>query len=147
MAQIVLDEMAPGSMAWLKWRNVLHVVDLVCCCSILFPIIWSIRHLRQVRGIVVQKQIPYRICPPPRPNDRFSPANCSMVNLGGGRFWSHSPESGYPNMMTALPLLYFLFCSRFVMWSKSACFHELSLSAPKDSVPCGKREGGRYFLR
>lgn len=49
VAQIVLEETAPGSIMWLKWRNVLHVVDIICCCSILMPIIWSIRHLRQVR--------------------------------------------------------------------------------------------------
>lgn len=29
------------------WRDVLHLVDIVCCCAILFPIVWSIRHLRQ----------------------------------------------------------------------------------------------------
>ncbi|CAN0075439.1 unnamed protein product, partial [Ectocarpus fasciculatus] len=46
VAQIVLEETAPGSMVWLKWRNVLHVVDIVCCCFILVPIIWSIRNLR-----------------------------------------------------------------------------------------------------
>ena len=50
MAQIVLEETAPGSTVWLKWRNVLHVVDIVCCCFILVPIIWSIRNLRDVRG-------------------------------------------------------------------------------------------------
>ena len=48
VAQIVLEETAPGSLVWLKWRNVLHVVDIVCCCSILMPIMWSIKHLRQV---------------------------------------------------------------------------------------------------
>eukprot|EP00904_Undaria_pinnatifida_P000070 jgi/Undpi1/10063/HiC_scaffold_28.g12517.m1 len=46
VAQIVLEETAPGSTVWLKWRNVLHVVDIVCCCFILVPIIWSIRNLR-----------------------------------------------------------------------------------------------------
>lgn len=48
VAQIVLEETAPGSTVWLKWRNVLHVVDIVCCCFILVPIIWSIRNLRDV---------------------------------------------------------------------------------------------------
>ena len=28
-------------------RNVLHIIDIVCCCAILLPIVWSIRHLRQ----------------------------------------------------------------------------------------------------
>ncbi|CAN0148297.1 unnamed protein product [Pylaiella littoralis] len=46
VAQIVLEETAPGSMVWIKWRNVLHVVDIVCCCFILVPIVWSIRNLR-----------------------------------------------------------------------------------------------------
>lgn len=26
-------------------RNLLHIVDIVCCCAILFPIVWSIRTL------------------------------------------------------------------------------------------------------
>ena len=30
---------------WLTWRDVLHLVDIICCCAILFPIVWSIRHL------------------------------------------------------------------------------------------------------
>ncbi|CAM9990050.1 unnamed protein product, partial [Ectocarpus sp. 8 AP-2014] len=46
VAQIVLEETAPGSTVWLKWRNVLYVVDILCCCFILVPIIWSIRNLR-----------------------------------------------------------------------------------------------------
>ncbi|CBN77308.1 Related to G-protein coupled receptors [Ectocarpus siliculosus] len=46
IAQIVLEETAPGSTVWLKWRNVLYVVDILCCCFILVPIIWSIRNLR-----------------------------------------------------------------------------------------------------
>ncbi|CAN0017339.1 unnamed protein product, partial [Hapterophycus canaliculatus] len=49
VAQIVLEETAPGSTVWLKWRNVLHVVDIICCCFILVPIVWSIRNLREVR--------------------------------------------------------------------------------------------------
>ena len=27
--------------------NILHLVDIVCCCAILFPIVWSIKHLRE----------------------------------------------------------------------------------------------------
>ncbi|KAJ1453605.1 lung seven transmembrane receptor-domain-containing protein [Pelagophyceae sp. CCMP2097] len=47
VALIVFEEAAPGSRAWLTWRDVLHLVDIICCCAILFPIVWSIRHLRQ----------------------------------------------------------------------------------------------------
>ena len=35
---------------WLTWRDLLHLVDIVCCCCILFPIVWSINHLRQAAG-------------------------------------------------------------------------------------------------
>jgi len=47
IAMVVLEETAPGSQGWLTWRDILHLVDIVCCCAILFPIVWSIRHLRQ----------------------------------------------------------------------------------------------------
>ena len=47
IALIVLEETAPGSQGWLTWRDLLHLVDIVCCCAILFPIIWSIKKLRE----------------------------------------------------------------------------------------------------
>lgn len=50
IALVVLEEMAPGSVEWYTWRDVLHLVDIACCCAILFPIVWSIRHLRQAAG-------------------------------------------------------------------------------------------------
>jgi hypothetical protein len=51
VAMVVLEESAPGSQIWLTWRDVLHLVDIICCCAILFPIVWSIRHLRQAAEI------------------------------------------------------------------------------------------------
>lgn len=47
IAMIVLEETAPGSKSWLRWRDVLHLVDIICCVAILFPIVWSINHLQQ----------------------------------------------------------------------------------------------------
>ncbi|KAJ8601168.1 hypothetical protein CTAYLR_008276 [Chrysophaeum taylorii] len=47
VALVVFEETSPGSQRWLTWRDVLHLVDILCCCAILFPIVWSIRHLRQ----------------------------------------------------------------------------------------------------
>lgn len=46
IAMIVIEETAPGSLGWLTWRDILHLVDIACCCAILLPIVWSIRHLR-----------------------------------------------------------------------------------------------------
>ena len=42
-----LSQTSPGSATWLTWRDVFHFIDIICCCAILFPIVWSIRHLRQ----------------------------------------------------------------------------------------------------
>lgn len=47
IAIVMVAETAPGSIGWLTWRDILHIVDIICCCAILFPIVWSIRHLRQ----------------------------------------------------------------------------------------------------
>jgi len=47
IALIFFDQTAPGSQSWLTWRDILHIVDILCCAAVLFPIIWSIRHLRQ----------------------------------------------------------------------------------------------------
>ena len=30
-----------------SWRDILHLVDIVCCCAILFPIVWSIKQARR----------------------------------------------------------------------------------------------------
>lgn len=49
---VVLEELSqtsPGSLEWLTWRDIFHLIDIACCCAILFPIVWSIRHLRQAR--------------------------------------------------------------------------------------------------
>jgi len=50
LAMVVVHQAAPGSAGWLTWHDILHLVDILCCCAILFPIVWSIRHLRQAAG-------------------------------------------------------------------------------------------------
>lgn len=47
IAMVIVDETAPGSAGWLTWSDILHLLDMICCCVILLPIVWSIRHLRQ----------------------------------------------------------------------------------------------------
>jgi G protein-coupled receptor 107 len=46
IALVVMEEISPGSQAWLTWRDLLNLFDIVCCCMILFPIVWQIRALR-----------------------------------------------------------------------------------------------------
>ncbi len=47
IAMVILDESSPGSAGWMTWRDILHLLDLLCCCVILLPIVSSIRHLRE----------------------------------------------------------------------------------------------------
>ena len=47
VAIVILDENTPASRNWFTWRDMLHLVDIICCCAILFPIVWSIKHLRE----------------------------------------------------------------------------------------------------
>lgn len=47
VAIVILDENSPADRNWFTWRDVFHVVDIICCCAILFPIVWSIKHLKE----------------------------------------------------------------------------------------------------
>ena len=47
LALVIFEEASLGSKSWLMWRDILHLVDIVCCVAILLPIVWSIRHLRE----------------------------------------------------------------------------------------------------
>ncbi|GAB9474542.1 Transmembrane protein [Globisporangium polare] len=46
-AMIALEESAVGTRSWVTWRDLLHLLDLLCCFAILLPIVWSIKTLRQ----------------------------------------------------------------------------------------------------
>lgn len=48
---MILDEATPASRNWITWRDILHLVDIVCCCAVLFPIVWSIKHLREASEV------------------------------------------------------------------------------------------------
>lgn len=47
IAQIVIDETGPYGKDWVTWKQVFLLVDVVCCCAVLFPIVWSIKNLRE----------------------------------------------------------------------------------------------------
>jgi hypothetical protein len=46
IALIVVEEKAPGSIAFLAWVDVLHVTDIVSSAAVLIPVAWSIKHLK-----------------------------------------------------------------------------------------------------
>lgn len=47
IAQVVIDENGPYGHDWRTWKQVFLLVDVVCCCAVLFPIVWSIKNLRE----------------------------------------------------------------------------------------------------
>lgn len=47
IAQVVIDESGPYGEDWVTWKQILLLVDVVCCCAVLFPIVWSIKNLRE----------------------------------------------------------------------------------------------------
>ncbi|KAL3687889.1 hypothetical protein R1sor_014198 [Riccia sorocarpa] len=47
VASIVIDETGPSTKDWFTWKQVFLLLDIICCCAVLFPIVWSIKHLRE----------------------------------------------------------------------------------------------------
>ncbi|WOG96542.1 hypothetical protein DCAR_0415878 [Daucus carota subsp. sativus] len=47
LASVVIGETGPFIKDWVTWNQVFLLVDIVCCCAIIFPIVWSIRSLRE----------------------------------------------------------------------------------------------------
>ncbi|CAF3930348.1 unnamed protein product, partial [Rotaria sp. Silwood1] len=47
VAQIFLEEKEESDPVYITWKQICFIVDLLCCGAIIFPIVWSIRHLEQ----------------------------------------------------------------------------------------------------
>lgn len=47
IASVVIAETGPAKKEWLVWNETFLLIDVVCCCTIFFPIFWSIRSLRE----------------------------------------------------------------------------------------------------
>ncbi|KAL1005057.1 hypothetical protein UPYG_G00053950 [Umbra pygmaea] len=47
VAYIIIKSTEEGSSEYALWKEVLFLIDLICCGAILFPVIWSIRHLQE----------------------------------------------------------------------------------------------------
>lgn len=46
VAEIILEESEEGDAEHHTWWDIFTLVDLLCCGAILFPVVWSIRHLQ-----------------------------------------------------------------------------------------------------
>lgn len=47
VAYIIIDSSEEAELNYGTWKKILIFVDLLCCGAIIFPIMWSIRHLQQ----------------------------------------------------------------------------------------------------
>nr|XP_015204539.1 PREDICTED: protein GPR108 [Lepisosteus oculatus] len=47
VAYIIIESTEEGNSDYALWKEILFLVDLICCGAILFPVVWSIRHLQE----------------------------------------------------------------------------------------------------
>uniref|UniRef100_H3B815 G protein-coupled receptor 108 n=1 Tax=Latimeria chalumnae TaxID=7897 RepID=H3B815_LATCH len=47
IAFIIIESTEKGTSEYALWKEILFLVDLICCGAILFPVVWSIRHLQE----------------------------------------------------------------------------------------------------
>uniref|UniRef100_A0A0D9WHE1 Uncharacterized protein n=1 Tax=Leersia perrieri TaxID=77586 RepID=A0A0D9WHE1_9ORYZ len=47
IASAVIGETGPFLDGWVTWNQILLFVDVACCCAVLFPVVWSMRSLRE----------------------------------------------------------------------------------------------------
>jgi len=59
----LIDETSEGDPSWNSWCNTLRVVDIVCCCAVLLPVVWSLKTMKdasQASGKVARARIMLR---------------------------------------------------------------------------------------
>ncbi|EOY10827.1 Lung seven transmembrane receptor, putative [Theobroma cacao] len=44
---VVISETGPATRDWMTWNQLFLLIDIACCCVVFFPIIWSIKSLRE----------------------------------------------------------------------------------------------------
>ncbi|KAH7571815.1 hypothetical protein ACOSQ2_014878 [Xanthoceras sorbifolium] len=47
IAYVVISETGPATKDWMAWNQMFLMIDVICCCAVFFPIVWSIRSLRE----------------------------------------------------------------------------------------------------
>ena len=40
-----------GTYGWVTWHDIFHVLDIICCVVILFPIMWSVARLQDAAAV------------------------------------------------------------------------------------------------
>ena len=47
LALVVLNAETEGEQRFDDWSAILHLVDIICCCAVLVPIVWSVNALEK----------------------------------------------------------------------------------------------------
>lgn len=47
IAIVVLTQETEGEVAFDSWTAILHLVDIICCCAVLIPIVWQVNTLEK----------------------------------------------------------------------------------------------------
>jgi len=47
IAYIVIHDTSESSKSYYTWKNIMILVDILCCGAILVPVVWSVRHLQE----------------------------------------------------------------------------------------------------
>ncbi|KAK6911292.1 Transmembrane protein GPR107/GPR108-like [Dillenia turbinata] len=47
IASVAIGETGPATKDWITWNQNFLLIDVVCCAAVFFPIIWSIKSLRE----------------------------------------------------------------------------------------------------
>lgn len=51
ISMAVIQETSEGNKHWSEWYDMLQILDVVCCCCVLLPIVWSIKNLRDAANL------------------------------------------------------------------------------------------------
>ncbi|XP_028907880.1 protein GPR108 [Ornithorhynchus anatinus] len=51
IAYIIIESTEEGTSDYALWKEILFLVDLICCGAILLPVVWSIRHLQEASNM------------------------------------------------------------------------------------------------
>lgn len=47
IAKIIIDESEEGDAEQQTWWDIFILVDILCCGAIMFPVVWTIKHLQE----------------------------------------------------------------------------------------------------
>ncbi|XP_029011317.1 protein GPR108-like [Betta splendens] len=57
VAYIIIESTEEGSSEYYLWKEILFVVDLICCGAVFFPVVWSIRHLQENKAAMNSEKL------------------------------------------------------------------------------------------